>query len=159
MAKKIERELKVCAMSGYNYKSVPAIRLMGQWLEAAGFHIGDPVLVKCEDGKLIISLDIARAELMEDEKEALGENMGVTRRVVQKYINVLKESGRIERVGGKRYGYWKINLILRSLKTAYDPFIYWLNRVKIVQMAFGSVNRLLQTSGSLLMNEQTSSLI
>ncbi|MBQ2437742.1 MAG: type I toxin-antitoxin system SymE family toxin, partial [Clostridia bacterium] len=54
MAKKNERELKVCAMSGYNYKSVPAIRLMGQWLEAAGFHIGDPVLVKCEDGKLII---------------------------------------------------------------------------------------------------------
>jgi hypothetical protein len=110
MAKKNERELKVYAQSGYNYKSVPAIRLMGQWLEAAGFHIGDPVLVKCEDGKLIISLDIARAELMEDEKEALGENMGVTRRVVQKYINVLKESGRIERVGGKRYGYWKINL-------------------------------------------------
>ena len=109
LPKKNERELKVCAMSGYNYKSVPAIRLMGQWLEAAGFHIGDPVLVKCEDGKLIISLDIARAELMEDEKEALGENMGVTRRVVQKYINVLKESGRIERVGGKRYGYWKIN--------------------------------------------------
>ena len=35
MAKKNERELKVCAMSGYNYKSVPAIRLMGQWLEAA----------------------------------------------------------------------------------------------------------------------------
>ena len=50
MAKKNERELKVCAQSGYNYKSVPAIRLMGQWLEAAGFHIGDPVLVKCEDG-------------------------------------------------------------------------------------------------------------
>ena len=35
--------------------------------------------------------------------------MGVTRRVVQKYINVLKEAGRIERVGGKRYGHWKIN--------------------------------------------------
>ena len=68
MAKKNERELKVCAMSGYNYKSVPAIRLMGQWLEAAGFHIGDPVLVKCEDGKLIISLDTARAEQMEAEK-------------------------------------------------------------------------------------------
>ena len=41
MAKKNERELKVCAQSGYNYKSVPSIRLMGQWLEAAGFHIGD----------------------------------------------------------------------------------------------------------------------
>ena len=43
------------------------------------------------------------------QQEALGENMGVTRRVVQKYINVLKEAGRIERVGGKRYGHWKIN--------------------------------------------------
>ena len=42
-------------------------------------------------------------------QEALGESIGVTRRVVQKYINVLKESGRIERVGGKRYGHWKIN--------------------------------------------------
>ncbi|WP_083379000.1 HTH domain-containing protein [[Clostridium] aminophilum] len=42
-------------------------------------------------------------------QETLGESIGVTRRVVQKYINVLKESGRIERVGGKRYGHWKIN--------------------------------------------------
>ena len=42
-------------------------------------------------------------------QEALGENLGVTRRVVQKYINALKEAGRIERVGGKRYGHWKIN--------------------------------------------------
>ena len=41
-------------------------------------------------------------------QEALGESIGVTRRVVQKYINALKESGRIERVGGKRYGHWKI---------------------------------------------------
>lgn len=38
MAKKNVRELKVCAQSGYNYKSTPAIRLMGQWLESAGFH-------------------------------------------------------------------------------------------------------------------------
>ena len=42
-------------------------------------------------------------------QEALGESIGVTRRVVQKYINALKEAGRIERVGGKRYGHWKIN--------------------------------------------------
>ena len=41
-------------------------------------------------------------------QEALGEILGVTRRVVQKYINVLKEAGRIERVGGKRYGHWEI---------------------------------------------------
>lgn len=68
MTKKNVRELKVCAQSGYHYNSVPAIRLMGQWLEAAGFHIGDPVLVKCEDGQLIISRDTARAELIEAEK-------------------------------------------------------------------------------------------
>ena len=43
MAKKNVRELKVCAQSGYRYKDVPSIRLMGQWLEAAGFHVGDPV--------------------------------------------------------------------------------------------------------------------
>lgn len=43
------------------------------------------------------------------ETTSLGESIGVTRRIVQKYINVLKESGRIERVGGKRYGHWKIN--------------------------------------------------
>lgn len=42
-------------------------------------------------------------------QEALGESLGVTRRVIQKYINVLKDSGRLERVGGKRYGHWKIN--------------------------------------------------
>ena len=32
-------------------------------------------------------------------QEALGENMGVTRRVVQKYINVLKEAGLLESGG------------------------------------------------------------
>ncbi len=41
-------------------------------------------------------------------QEALGESLGVTRRVVQKFIKVLKETGRIERVGGKRYGHWKV---------------------------------------------------
>ena len=41
-------------------------------------------------------------------QETLGESIGVTRRVVQKYINALKEAGRIERVGGKRYGHWEI---------------------------------------------------
>lgn len=62
------RNMTVTEMSGYRYKPTPAIRLMGQWLDAAGFHIGDPVLVKCEDGKLIITPDAARAELIEVEK-------------------------------------------------------------------------------------------
>ena len=88
MAKKNERELKVCAMSGYNYKSVPAIRLMGQWLEDAGFHIGDPVLVKCEDGKLIISLDTARAELMEAEKAFMEKE---SRRLHERFLKEKKK--------------------------------------------------------------------
>ena len=41
-------------------------------------------------------------------QEALGEQLGITRRVVQRYINALKEEGRIERIGGKRYGHWII---------------------------------------------------
>ena len=44
MASKNERELKVCALSGHNHEPVPSILLMGQWLEAAGFHIGDHIL-------------------------------------------------------------------------------------------------------------------
>ena len=62
------RNITVSGMSGYNYKPTPAIRLCGQWLKTAGFDIGDPVLVKCEDGKLIITPDTARAELIEEEK-------------------------------------------------------------------------------------------
>ena len=69
MAKKNVRELKVCAQSGYNYQSTPSIRLMGKWLEAAGFHIGDPAKVECEDGRIIITPDIAKAELINAEKE------------------------------------------------------------------------------------------
>lgn len=41
-------------------------------------------------------------------QEALGERLGITRRVVQKHIDALKKAGRIERVGGKRYGHWEI---------------------------------------------------
>ena len=37
-------------------------------------------------------------------QEALGERLGTIRRIVQKYINTLKDSGRIVRIGGKRYG-------------------------------------------------------
>ena len=45
----------------------------------------------------------------EISQEALGELIGLSRRTVQKYIKKLKETGRIERVGGRRYGYWKVN--------------------------------------------------
>ena len=87
MASKNERELKVCALSGHNYKPVPSIRLMGQWLEAAGFHIGDPILVRCEDGKLIISLDAARAEMIEAEKAFMEKE---TRKLHERFLKEKK---------------------------------------------------------------------
>jgi antitoxin component of MazEF toxin-antitoxin module len=60
---------------------------MGQWLEAAGFHIGDPVLVRCEDGKLIISLDTARAEMIEAEKAFMEKE---TRKLHEKFLKEKK---------------------------------------------------------------------
>ena len=88
MTNKNERELKVCALSGHNYKPVPSIRLMGQWLEAAGFHIRDPVLAKCKDGKLIISLDTARAEIIEAEKAFMEKE---TRKLHEKFLKEKKK--------------------------------------------------------------------
>ena len=61
------------------------------------------------DDAMVLKIIEKIKEQPDISQEALGESIGVTRRVVQKYINVLKESGRIERVGGKRYGHWKIN--------------------------------------------------
>lgn len=55
MAKKSVRNMKVCGQSGYQYKATPAIMLKGQWLKDWGFEIDDPVVVMCEDGKLIIT--------------------------------------------------------------------------------------------------------
>ncbi len=61
MAKKNVRNMKVCGQSGYQYETVPAIRLRGKWLEELGFHIGDYVQVKCENGQLIITPDENKA--------------------------------------------------------------------------------------------------
>ena len=65
MAKKKYRELTVGEYGGYGRRVSPMIRLNGLWLEEAGFHAGDPVLVRCEDGKLIIMQDRAKAEMLE----------------------------------------------------------------------------------------------
>lgn len=55
MAYKEYRDLKVYGQSGYRYKDTATIMLKGKWLEELGFAIGDPVSVKCEDGRLIIT--------------------------------------------------------------------------------------------------------
>ena len=50
------RELKVVEQSGYQYKPTPTITLKGQWLNELGFEVNQPITVKCESGKLIITL-------------------------------------------------------------------------------------------------------
>ena len=65
-----------------------------------------------EDGALKDEVAHKIIELLKTQpnisQDALGNSLGVSRRVVQKYINILKETGQIKRVGGKRYGYWEI---------------------------------------------------
>ena len=62
MAKKNVRNMKVCGQSGYEYETVPAITLKGKWLEELGFHLGDYVQVKCENGQLIFTPDVNKAQ-------------------------------------------------------------------------------------------------
>jgi hypothetical protein len=53
--KKSNRAMKVCAQSGYNYKPTPTIMLKGAWLEDWGFTKDTPVMVHCEEGRLVIT--------------------------------------------------------------------------------------------------------
>ncbi len=62
------RELTVSEATNYGRRTAPMLRIQGLWLQELGFNVGDPVLVKCEDGKLIITPDTTRVELMEAEK-------------------------------------------------------------------------------------------
>ena len=80
MAKKSVRNMKVYGQRGYQYKTIPSIMLKGQWLKDWGFEIDDAIVVKCEDGKLVISK-------VEDEQR---EFAGVSQMVaegVKKYGN------------------------------------------------------------------------
>ena len=55
---KYQRYLKVSEYSAYSYKTpAPYIRMIGRWLEKAGFGIGDYIVVDIEDGKLVITKD------------------------------------------------------------------------------------------------------
>jgi predicted HTH transcriptional regulator len=40
--------------------------------------------------------------------DQLSTETGIARRTLVRYMSALKEAGRIERVGGKRYGHWEI---------------------------------------------------
>lgn len=62
------RELTVGESCGYGRETIPMLRLQGKWFAELGFQPGDAVLVKCADGKLIITKDEALAEKKAAEK-------------------------------------------------------------------------------------------
>lgn len=87
-AKKEYRELTVSEATNYRRKTAPMLRIQGLWFQELGFNIGDPVLVKCEDGKLIIMRDTAREELIEAEKAFMEEE---TKKLQKKFLKEKKE--------------------------------------------------------------------
>lgn len=67
MEAKKSRGMKVYGQSGYRYKEIPGIMLKGQWLKELGFDIRCYISVSYENGKLVITSDDERAELLEVE--------------------------------------------------------------------------------------------
>ena len=49
------RPMTVSECSDYGRNSFPMLRIKGLWLKHLGFEAGDPVMVKCEDNRLIIT--------------------------------------------------------------------------------------------------------
>lgn len=87
-ARKEYRELTVSEATNYGRKTAPMLRIQGLWLQELGFNIGDPVLVKCEDGKLIITQDKTRGELIEAEKAFMEQE---TKKLHEKFLKEKKE--------------------------------------------------------------------
>jgi len=54
-------ELTVSEATNYGMKRAPMLRIQGLWFQEMGFNVGDPVLVKCEEGKLIIMAELKKA--------------------------------------------------------------------------------------------------
>lgn len=61
------------------------------------------------DGALALKI----IEVIKDDPsntiDQISERTGIARRTLVRYMNILREEGRIERIGGKRYGHWRIN--------------------------------------------------
>jgi formylmethanofuran dehydrogenase subunit D len=50
----------VSEAANYGRKTAPMLRIQGLWFQELGFNIGEPVLVKCEEGKIVIMKDSTR---------------------------------------------------------------------------------------------------
>jgi len=60
-----DRKLTVYNRRGAFKKSPPQILLQGNWLEQAGFSVGDKITVKCQQGQLIITKNETRTDTEE----------------------------------------------------------------------------------------------
>lgn len=64
-------------------------------------------------GALADALAVKIIEAIREEptisQAEMAERFGVARRSVQRKIEDMKSSGYLERIGGKRYGHWKVN--------------------------------------------------
>ena len=49
-----KRKLRGYGRDAY-YKSVPEIRLQGEWIEEIGFEISDNIQVECKEGQIVIT--------------------------------------------------------------------------------------------------------
>lgn len=99
-AKKL-RSMKVYGQSGYRYKETPTIMLKGQWLKELGFEIGDYISVSCENGKLVITPDTEKAELMEAEALFMEHET----KKLQKRFEAEKAEIRAQFVAERKVGY------------------------------------------------------
>ena len=55
---KADRAMKVHSISGKSYLDrKPAIQLSGEWVRDLGFDIGEAINVRCEQGRLTITLE------------------------------------------------------------------------------------------------------
>ena len=61
------------------------------------------------DGVLALKTIEAIKEDPSNTIDQISERTGIARRTLVRYMDVLMEEGRIEEIGGKRYGHWKIN--------------------------------------------------
>ncbi len=52
-----DRKLTVYNGRGDFKKAPPQIVLQGKWLEQTGFSAGDKIIVKCQQGRLVITKD------------------------------------------------------------------------------------------------------
>ncbi len=100
MAKK-NRSIKVVAQSGYKYRETPTITLKGQWLSELGFEIGEYVSISCENGRLVITPDTERAEIVKAEKAFMDREL----KSLQKRFEAEKSKLHAQFVAEREAGY------------------------------------------------------